>query len=361
MNYKKLIFAPLLLCSVLTVWGQKDSEIRNYTRSYAVRKNFSLEVTNKYGAVHLTTWDVDSVSIRAEAIAYGPDRSRISKMFDGLEIDITDYDYVIRARTEFSQNFNMFIESFKGMTSKMIPYDSRLEINYYISLPEYLNINIENRYGDVFLENSTGTVSITISNGSLKAGNLLKAPSINLSFCDAVIQSIGSGRIDASLSEITIDETTDLTIKSIGSKIEVEKAGDIRVDSRRDKFFIGTVETLSGSSYFTDYRIDYLLKKADITSKYGDIDINNVEKGFGSINIISNYSDVSLNFDESSSYNLEIRHVNAHVVLPDNNKDIEKETLDYDKKEYTMTGKVGNNPGTSEVKLDATRGNIYIK
>lgn len=341
--------------------AQKETEIRNFIRSYPVRKNASLEVVNKYGSVRLTNWDLDSVSIRAEVIAYAPDRSKTEKMFDGVKIDITDYDYTIRARTEFSQSFGMLVESFKGMTSKMISYDSRLEVNYYISLPEYLDITVENRYGDVYIEDSKGTVSLTISNGSLKAGTIDKASSLNLSFCDAKIRSIGSGRLDASLSEITINEIKDLTIKSIGSKFEIEKASSLRTDSRRDKFFIGTVDWLYGNSYFTDFRIDNLVRKIEITSKYGNITTEKIEKGFESVNLVSGYSDISLDFDENASYNLDLRHVNAFVSLPDNDENIEKHSLDSEKKEYLIKGHIGGGSDGATVKIDATRGNIYLK
>ena len=61
----------------------------------------------------------------------------------------------------------------------------RVEINYYISIPEYLNLKIENKYGDVYMEDITGDFSISISNGSFKANSLGKNSSINLTFCDA--------------------------------------------------------------------------------------------------------------------------------------------------------------------------------
>ena len=73
-------------------------------------------------------------------------------MFDGITINITETKYLVRAQTDFSQNINMLFESFKGMTSKLISYDSKVEINYYINIPEYLNLKIENKYGDVYME-----------------------------------------------------------------------------------------------------------------------------------------------------------------------------------------------------------------
>jgi hypothetical protein len=265
------------------------------------------------------------------------------------------------ARTEFTSNINMFFENFKGMTNKIISYDSHVEINYYISVPEYIRLKIDNKYGDVYVENSSGEFTVSISNGSFKANSLGKNSTLNLTFCDAEINSIISGNIDASFSNITIESSDDLTINSVSSKYDIKKAGIIRGESRRDKFFIDDIASLNFTSYFTDFRMGNIKKELVMDSRYGNIRASLIDKGFTSVNIKSGYADITLNFDPASSYNLDIRHINAFLVLPDMNTNIEEKAINEDKKEYLTTGTVGNNPGSSKVKIDATRGNIYFK
>jgi hypothetical protein len=211
------------------------------------------------------------------------------------------------------------------------------------------------------MEDNSGEFAISISNGSFKANSLGKKSSVNMVFCDAKINSIASGKIDASFSEVSIGETEDLTINSISSKYEIKKAGIIRGESRRDKFYIGNINSLQGSAYFTDYRINNIVKEINLTTRYGSINADFIEKGFESVNINSGYSDLSLSFDPGSSYNLDIRHINAFLALPDKNTKTERKTISEDKKEYMTYGTVGKNAGTAKVKIDASRGNIYIK
>jgi len=361
MNYKLIIWINLILFFCGPLVAQNDSETRSYIKTLPVSKETSLEVTNKYGTVQITPWRKDSALIRVEVKASGASQEKLKKIFDGISIKITDSKLIIRAQTEFTQNINMLFESFKGMTSKIISYDSKVEINYYINIPEYLNLNIENRYGDVYMENATGNFSATISNGSFKANSLSKGSDINLIFCDATINTFISGRIDANFSEITIGESVDLTINSISSRIDINNAGLISTESRRDKFYIGNIETLQGNSYFTDFRISNLKKEIDLISKYGSVNTDLIGKGFESVDINSGYSDISLEFDPGCSYNIDIRHINAFVVIPDKNSKTEKRALNEEKKEYMTFGTVGRNPGNTKVKIDATRGNIYLK
>jgi hypothetical protein len=361
MNYRIIVVLNLIFLTLSPLSAQKETETRNFIKTIPVGKESTLEVMNKYGTVQITTWNKDSAYIRAEVKAYAKDASKLGKMFDGITVNITDSKYIVRAETEFTSNINTLFESFKGMTSKIISYDSRVEINYYINIPEYLNMKIENKYGDVYMEDNTGELRLNISNGSLRANSIGKNSTIKMVFCDAKINSMVSGNIDASFSEISLGTVEDLSINSISSKYDIKKAGIIHGESKRDKFFIDNVESLQGNSYFTDYKISNVKKELNLNARYGSVNADLIEKGFESIDISSGYSDISLNFDPASSYTLDVRHLNAFLVLPDKNIKTEEKTLDEDKKEYITTATVGKNPGRSKVKIDATRGNIYLK
>jgi hypothetical protein len=361
MKYKSFIIFKLILLISGSLSAQSESEMRSFIKSLPVSKETSLEVCNKYGNIQITSWNKDSVYIMAEVKATASSQSKLNKMFDGITINITDTKFLVRAQTDFTQNINMMFESFKGMTSKLISYDSRVEINYYIKMPEYLNLKIENKYGDVYMENNTGDFSISVSNGSFKANSLGKGSSVTMTFCDATIKNLLSGKIDASFSEITISTTEDLSVNSISSRYDIKKAGIIRSESRRDKFFIGDIESFQSNSYFTDFKMNSVAKELNLRTKYGSVNADFIDKGFNTININSGYSDISLTFDQNTSYNLDIRHLNAFLVLPDKNIKTEQKTLNAEKKEFMTYGSVGKNPGSAKVKIDATHGNIYLK
>jgi len=361
MHYKTLNTLLVILFLTPLVQGQSFSEKRTFSKSVSVNRDMTLEVNNKYGTIQITPWSKDSVSIKAEVEASSSSLERLHKMFNGVDINISETSFLIRARTEFTENISMLFESFKGMTSKLIPYESRLEINYFIKAPEYLKMRVINRYGDVYMENNTGTFSLTLSNGSFKANSLNETDDITLTFCDATINKMKDGYINASFSEVQIGESGDLSITSVSSRFDIKNTGRLRTESKRDKFFIGNAISLRGSSYFTDYRIEEIEKEINMITKYGRLNADKVGKNLEMITINSGYSDLNLSFDPSVSYNLDIRHVNAFLVVPENNSRIEKKVLNEEKKEYMTSGTVGKNPGNIKVIIDATRGNIFIK
>ncbi|MDP4222478.1 MAG: hypothetical protein Q8868_04120 [Bacteroidota bacterium] len=361
MKLQKVLLAGIIILIASALQAQSVTEKRIYRKSLPFSNGSRIEIKNKYGNVMITTWNKDSAYIRAELEAFAPDKSKIEKMLDGININITGTSSLVRAETEFNREITVLFESFKGLTKKIIDYDSRVCINYFVNLPANADVNIENQFGDISIENNSGILSVNLSNGDFKANSLNRIAELSMNFGEAEIGTVRSGKISTTFSEFVINNSEDLTINSTSARFELKKAGKLNVESHRDKFFIGTIDNLSGASYFTHFRIDRLTTATDITLKYGSLDAGGIDNSFERISLNSVYSDITLSFVPSASYEFEIRHTNAFVGVPDKNSRSKKEALNEDKKEYLTTGTTGTNPGSRKVRIDASRGNIFLK
>lgn len=361
MRYKVsiMLISSLLLAEITT--AQPYAETRTFKRSVPVNRDMTLEINNKYGTIHISPGASDSVSIKAELEATASNGERAEKMLHGININFSETSYMVKAETEFTQTINELFETFKGITKKIIPYDSRIQINYYVSAPDYLNLRIINRYGDVYIENCNGDFTLDLSNGSFKANKLNKSAHINLNFCDATVNNIREGWLDASFSDLIIGESDNLSLSSVSSRFDLKKTGTLDASSRRDKFFIGTAGIIRGNSYFSDFRVEELKKEINLVSKYGSINSDNIGKTIELVNINSSYTDIYLTFDPAASYNLDIRHTNSFVVIPEHNARVEKKSIDEEKKQFLVSGPVGKNPGDVKVVIESVKGNIHIK
>ena len=361
MKPKKILSAALLFFILFPLSAQPVSEKRSYMRSMPLEKDARLEVINKYGDIHITSWKKDSVYILAEIEAFAPNRSRLDKMIKGIEVSISGSEKLVRAETLFGREITVLLESLKGITEKIIEYESKVRINYFINIPDYVDIDIHNQFGDVSLEDNSGIVSVNLNNGDFKANALDRISELSIDFGDAEINSVRSAKLNTTFSKIIVSQSNELVINSTSSRFELGKAGKADIESRRDKFFIDDIYSISGISYFTDYKIGQLNGNTELDLKYGSFDIESINERFENMTIKSAYSDITAGFDASASFDFEIRHINAFVVLPDNNIKSRKEVLNEDRKEYLITGVIGSGTGSRKLKIDATRGNIYIK
>jgi len=114
MNIHYRLFAALLIfmLSPLLTAGQSYSETRTYRKIVRVNREMTLELNNKYGAIHITPCETDSLSVRVEVEAFSSNQDRLNKMLQGIDINISETSYLVRAQTDFTQNISMLFESF---------------------------------------------------------------------------------------------------------------------------------------------------------------------------------------------------------------------------------------------------------
>lgn len=337
------------------------NEKRIFERTEQVNRETTLEINNKYGTIEITNWNRDEISIKAEIEATASSREKTGKLIEGISIDISATKYMVRVTTGFAKTLNAFLQSFKGMTNKLISYDSKVQINYLIKAPSYLNLKIDNRYGDIILDEWNANAYISLSNGSFKTKSLSRGSELIMSFATVFAGRVDECSIKSSFSEFVIDEAASLRLNSVSSKYDLKEAGIVTVESKRDKFFAGSTGTLKGNSYFSQFRIDNLLNDIDITAKYGEMTVSRVSKGFDAISINAVFNDINLTFDPSASYSMDVKHMNSFLSLPSENAEIEKRPVNEERKEYISAGTIGKNPGTRMVRIYAGRGSIIIR
>ena len=154
-KYTLLVF----LLAPISVLAQVE-RTKEINKSYTVSNDGSLSIDNKYGDVHIETWDQNRVEVEIIVKAIKSSASKAEEYLDKVEIDISD------------DNKNDL--SFKTMISGNINNQNqeRLEIDYNVKAPTSFNTNLKNSYGNLYMDNSTGDADIKVAYGNLKADDL---------------------------------------------------------------------------------------------------------------------------------------------------------------------------------------------
>jgi hypothetical protein len=307
-------------------------------REYKVADNTSVEVSNKYGKIHVITWDIDSVKIEANLRISASNYQKMQKLRDNITFDFNATKTFIVAKTVFTNQATIisdFVDAF-------IP-SNIVSINYMVYTPEYVNLKIDNKFGDIYMDDFNGTLELILSNGDLKANKLSGAPTVRLSSGDGTINSISDGKVFASYSDLQIRDAGKVSLETRSSVLTIDQGNEVSVDSRRDKFQIGMLNELSATGYFTIFNIDQLNKDLRCSLKYGNIAVQRISDAFSFINIESEYADIDLYFNRNTSYNLDIsHHYDVYINLPANLARVETTVQNKDEKIMLTYGKIGN-------------------
>lgn len=344
----------------LILAGQQISDSKTLRKSFRVGSDAALEVNNKYGDIHVSHSRGDSITVRVEVTASSNTGEKLDAMMSDVEVSLTMAGETVRAQTTFRKGITPLFESLKGLTKNLINFDSRLKIDYFIECPPYTVLRLTNSYGDIYIGDETPELTLRLSNGALDAAAVRNARLLELTFCKANIRSIESGNIKLSFSELRAKEMGKISLASASSKVWIDNCGSLDLDSKRDNLNIGSAEVITGTSYFSDIIADKVANEINMSVKYGNLSFGNVDRGFSLIDLRSTYTDIDMAVEENAGYSLEIRHTNAFVSLPGFEPRPEPTEISAQNKIYLTKATVGSRPGRSEIRIDATRGEIRV-
>ncbi|HRY61576.1 MAG TPA: hypothetical protein P5266_05205, partial [Candidatus Fermentibacter sp.] len=140
-KFSLFLLAFLLLLGIKGVKAQ-DEFTRVVRREFSVNPDALLTVNNRFGKIHCTNWDKQEVSIEATVTVTAPNQAAADKRLDRITIDISGTASAVNAITR--------LDEVKG-SGKI-----RFSIDYMISLPASMNLDLTDKFGDIFINEVHG-------------------------------------------------------------------------------------------------------------------------------------------------------------------------------------------------------------
>jgi hypothetical protein len=359
--YRNILVALLILAG-FTATGQDYRKRRNETKSFKIQEDVELRVVNKYGRIQLIPWTKDSIKFVVDIEVRAKKEAKAQSTLDNIDIEFISFQSYIESKTSFTGE-GSFWGGVKEKTGSVFSGDNKTQIDYKIYLPSNVHINIENKYGDIFMEDHLGRATISLSNGDLRARSFQGPTSLTLEFAYANIKELTNGSVNMShRSELKLEETEELKIDSRSSRITLGTVQKLEIQSYRDKYFVQNVASMTANSSYTYLEINTLGEYLSVDARYGSVDINVVESKVKRLDFNVEDTDVGIKKPETRSITIEaIYSEEAGLYFPSElvNKNTTME--DEEEKLVKTTGMVGDS-FISPIKLTITipSGNLRI-
>ncbi|MGQ8336566.1 DUF4097 family beta strand repeat-containing protein [Sunxiuqinia sp. A32] len=359
---RHLIFILVALLAGSVTAQAQFTETKEFTKRFKVTPGKSIEIANKYGKIELITWKKDSVVIEVKMRVEEKKSTKLDKALDNIDFDFTESQHYLIARTIADKNRSQLESEFLKFKETLLQTDGSIEIDYKVWLPATNPLKVENKFGDIYIDDYEGEAEISLSNGKLKAHNLNAKTTINLNFADATINSLSYGRVESNYSDIYIKQGNQIRYSGKSSEIEIIEIADLTVDSRRDKFRIKQIGLLEADANFSNIRISDLLKRATLRFTYGDLEIENTAVDFENIYIESKSTDINLFFSTDSNFGFEIRETKADLDLTREMDVQERKEIDSKDGTTRLKGKFGTDTEVDEkLYINALSGKVTIE
>ena len=353
----------ILLATSFIAVSQDYRKRRSDTKSFKITTDTELKVVNKYGRIQLIPWTKDSIRFEVSIEVRAKKEAKALSILNDINIDIVSFQSYIESKTSFT-NQGSFWGGVKDKTDNVFSGDNKTQIDYKIYLPAYVHVNIENKYGDIFMEDRLGRATISLANGDLKARSFQGPTSLSLEFAYAHIKEITNGSIRMDhRSELHLEEADELKIDSRSSRITLGRVEKLEIKSHRDKYFVEEAGSLTANNAYTYLEINTLGQYLAADARYGSIDIKAIEGGVKRLDINVENTDVDIKKPQTRSITIEAIYSESTGLFFPSELVNKKTTMeDEDKKLVKTIGMVGDS-FVSPIKLNITipSGNLRIK
>ena len=341
---KSLLLLLLLISATFCSLSAQDAR-KEFHETYPVARGVTLDADISYSDVEVVTWDRNEVDILAVVEVDASSKSRAEAALEKVNIIIGKSGNTINLETDLDNGWSRNVKT---------------QIHITVKTPDYLNLTMENAYGDLFIQELSGLVMLDLQYSNLQAGQLSRGNEkpynqLELAYSDGTIEEAGWLDLEIAYSEVEITRSSMLFVESKYSKLMGEKAGGIVTEGAYDKYYIDEIDSFVAELKYSGIRFEQLNKNLNVEAAYTNTNISTISRNFDELEVSLAYGNFNAEVEQGASYRLdgEARYGNIKV-----NND---ESLSRSKETTTIRvwGTVGNNP-SGNMKIITKYGNIEI-
>ena len=155
------------LCLLCLLGGSARADECSRVYRYSVRmfSNGLLTINTRVGNIHVEGWDEPRIEVEAEKIVYAKTEKAAAPLFERLQIKLEGRDNRVALCTLYPPR--RLWRPFRG--------ESRLSVNYRISMPFDANLSLKCVDGDVSISGMVGTQFVRVNYGNVE----ITVPEVN--------------------------------------------------------------------------------------------------------------------------------------------------------------------------------------
>ncbi len=327
--------------------AQKDEFSKKISKSFDVNKDALLTVTNKFGKIQCLNWDKNNISIEVTITVDASSQDKANKIFDKISIDISGNSSGVTARTNFGDKvFNK--------------NDNDLSIDYLISMPKSVSIDLDNKFGDIILDVVSGSAKLELGYGTIKCKRLEGNNSdLDIKFSEGSINYVKSSTLHLQYSDLDINEAGDMTADTKFSDFVVGSIDVLTIKSGYDDDKIGDARDIDINASFSDMEVQSLSERIVADFDYGGLKVKQISNNFKLVDLTNSFSDANLGFAPNASFRLSATMKMGDISYPRDKATLSVVDISYTSSKYE--GVVGDNQDTnSKVLIDSKNGGVTL-
>lgn len=350
-----LLFVQILV--ITTAFAVSEEFSKNLHKEYNADVNTLLIIQNKFGDVDINNWNKDQITIDVTITVDHKNEEKAKELINYINVRFSQDGNTIEAITEIDDKFS------KWNTFNFGDDNKDFSIDYKVNIPKNIKLDLENKYGNVFINEIEGHSKVSVKYGNLKINkitreNVKPLSEIYLAYSDGTIDNCKWLNLTLKYSKLEIKECKALIAVTKYSRLYVDKGSSIVCESKYDEYKIGKITNFITTSAYTDFDINEIYKKLEFDNRYGNINIDYIPANFEYLKIENEYGDIDISIDPNASYKLKGNAKYADIDYPTQSRvnRIKESSL------LQVEGLVGTDSNTkSQVEIETKYGSVNLK
>jgi len=265
-------------------------------KDYDVNADALLTIKNKYGNVDVISWNQNRVEIEVTITVSGNDESKVIERLSKITVDFESSRSAVSARTDIENNSKGWYNSNNKMN---------YQIDYKVKVPVTNNVNLNNDYGTISLNEIKGKADISCDYGKILIGNLYHTDNrISIDYTsDSEIELMNGGSINADYSKFRVEKAKKIELNADYTDSEFVTIEDLNFQCDYGKLIVDVANNIEGQGDYLTLRLGKIFKSLSIDADYGGIKVDRLMKGFESIQINSDYAGIKIGLDDDIAFN----------------------------------------------------------
>lgn len=213
MKTKNVVIFTFLFILIATGILFAETFTKDFKKVVAFQSNGKIEVKTTNGNIEITSWDQNTVEIRAEIKVKSPSRREAERIFEKVEILINKSNHRISIEPDYprKQGGDGFLDWIFGSGTSVV-------VNFSIRVPRESDLDLRSTNGRLSISEVEGESTLKTTNGSIDAERLK----------GSVIGSTTNGSIALQVSQFQANDSIDLS--TTNGSIKLTLTEDVKAD-----------------------------------------------------------------------------------------------------------------------------------
>ncbi len=341
LRYKILFFVGFLLSAL---WVHAATQDKTINKSFKVKPSTKIEIDNKFGKVHVNTWDQNEVKVLVEIEVN--DSKNVDELLNSIHID---FDH------EPGENHLKMKTSYDDIRRK-----ASYSVNYTLSVPRSNPLAISNKFGDVYISDLNGDLDLDLGYGQLKAEQLNGNVELDMEFGSGMSQIafIKKGKIEIKYTKLTIDKAGPLEIEAQFSEIFSADLSSVNVEMKYGKLISSEIGSVIGGLSFSDFETELLKGNFDLQCKHNHVQIDRVGENVNDIRFEGKFSKMDIGLSDANHFKFDFEL--KFGDLKQRGIQLMFEYAEIDKTDKTYRGVIGKKEKAGNFEFNSEYGDLVL-